>query len=456
VTVTAGAARTAIPVSRARERRALFGVLVWSAVVVTGAIVAALLELTGHDISISAPPLHARWQPDVRPQVALVVAIGALSVGGLPLLTTRASWRVMVIGSTLTAVVFAVGLASTRGWGRLVGPVLKKREYLSALPQVHDVGTFLGTFVERLPTYPTHVQGHPPGPVLVALGLRGVGLAGPGWFAAVLIAGGALVVPAALVSVRELAGDGWARSAAPFVALAPAAVWMVTSADALFAGVGAVGVALVIVSTGRRGPACDLLAAVGGIVLGLAAFLSYGLVLLGVVPLVVAWRRRRPRAIAAAAAGAALVVVGFAASGFWWFDGFLATRDRYGAGIASRRGYLEFFVIDLAALAVMLGPAFGAGLATLRDRRVWLLCGGALGAVSLALASGLAKWEVERIWLPFAPWLLVACAGLGASGVAVTALRRPIDTVGPGAPRGWLAAQVGVAILIEVLVRTPW
>jgi len=53
----------------------------------------------------------------------------------------------------------------------------------------------------------------------------------------------------------------------------------------------------------------------------------------------------------------------------------------------------------------------------------------------------MSKGEVERIWLPFMPWLLAAGA----------CLWKP-----PGSVRGWLGAQAGCAIAIAALVRTPW
>ena len=69
--------------------------------------------------------------------------------------------------------------------------------------------------------------------------------------------GGVLVVPAVLVAVRAVAGEQTARAAAPFVAVSPAAIWLVSSADAFFAGVGAWGVTCVVLAclepSSRRG-----------------------------------------------------------------------------------------------------------------------------------------------------------------------------------------------------------
>jgi hypothetical protein len=134
-------------------------------------------------------------------------------------------------------------------------------------------------------------------------------------------------------------------------------------------------------------------------------------------------------------------------AGFEWFDGLATTRELYAGGVASRRPYGDFLVIDLAAFALAVGPAALAGVARLRThercqapfvrRGAWPLVAGAVVAVLGADVSGMSRGETERIWLPFAPWLLVATAALRGS-------------------RRWLAAQVALAIVVQTGVRSPW
>lgn len=107
-----------------------------------------------------------------------------------------------------------------------------------------------------------------------------------------------------------------------------------------------------------------------------------------------------------------------------WFEGLEATRDRYAAGIASSRPYLLFLVINLAALGVAVGPAVAVAIARVRDRTLWVVVGAALAGIAIAGVSGMAKGEVERIWLPFTPWLLVAGVALVPQGGARPAARR--------------------------------
>jgi len=100
---------------------------------------------------------------------------------------------------------------------------------------------------------------------------------------------------------------------------------------------------------------------------------------------------------------------------------------------------------NLAALLLSAGPLLGAGLgrlAALRgnaDRVVTWLVLGALAAVAVADLSRMSKAEVERIWLPFVPWLLLSTALL------------PDRWRRPG-----LALQLVVALLLQHLLFTSW
>jgi hypothetical protein len=397
---------------------------------------------TGRWLRLGAPPLAGeyQWRIGVDALAAAVTAV-ALVVAA-PIVARRASWRGLLAFSAFASLGWAVTLALVDGWGGLTEPLVPK-QYIRTVPLVGDPHTFLATFAARLPDYNIHTQGHPPGMVLLLWALDRLGLGGTGWNAALVFGGGALAAPAALSAAREVAGEASARAAAPFLVLLPAGIWW-TSGDALFAGVSAVAILLVVRATGRVGRPAVLDAVAGGVLFGVAAFLSYGLVLLGCVPLVVAVARRRLDAIAVAAAGALLVVLAFLAFGFWWPEGLAATHERYYAGVASRRPYEYFVFGNVAAFALALGPAVAVAVAALRDRRLWLLVGGALAAVALADLSGMSKAEVERIWLPFVPWVALATAALVAG------------TRGVSAGRGWLGLQAASGFLLQVAVRSPW
>ncbi|MFP5363170.1 MAG: hypothetical protein ACLGI5_10630 [Thermoleophilia bacterium] len=416
------------------------GVAGWALLVVAGHLLGEALAARDPLVHIGAAPLVGSFDLRLSARVLPALALGAAAVAWAPALAVRLRWRALLAASWLAAAGWAVALAATDGWDAIAAPLATKYEQLTAVPLVGSPAGFLASFTEQLPGYATHVQGHPPGGVLVLWALDGLGLAGPGWAAALAISCAAITAPAVLVAVRALASEARARAVAPFVAFTPAAVWMATSLDGLYAGVCACGVALFALACAspcRDRRRAALLALAAGLVLGAALMLSYGVATLGAVVLAIAVGRRRPAAVASAAGGVLLVLGAFAALRFNWLDGLQATREQYLAGVSRRRPYAEFLVVSLAAFALAAGPAVAAGLAQLRDRGARLLAGGAAAAVVAADLSGMSKGETERIWLLFVPWVLVATAALPRA-------------------RGWLAAQVALALALQLAVRSPW
>ena len=422
-------------------RRAALAVGIWGALIAAGFAWGQILNDQGADILLGAPPLSGRFNPGLQPQALVTLAVAAAIVAAAPWLRANLGWRGLLFASFAGAWIWAGALDLLDGGYWLTVPVLKPDEYLRDVPLVGSPGDLFRGLLDHPNAYVNHVQTHPPGMLLTLWGMDRIG-AGGAWPAALLmVTGGAAAVPAGLVAGREVMGEERARLAAPFLVLAPAAIWVATSADAFFAGVSCWGVALVILATGRDGRRSDWLALAGGLLLGWALMLSYGLALMWVIPAIVAVARARLRPLCVAIAGPVLVLLAFALAGFWWLDGFTASRNAHNAGIAATRPYGFFFVDDLAAFAVALGPAVCAGFAGLRARADWLLVGAALAAVFLADLTGLSKGEVERIWLPFAPFVMLAAAGLPGERSAT---------------RGWLAGAALFAAFVEMLVRTAW
>jgi hypothetical protein len=311
------------------------------------------------------------------------------------------------------------------------------------------------------------VAGHPPGALLVFVGLDRIGLGGGGWAALACVSVGSLVAVAVPVTLKALVNEEAARAAMPFLVLFPGAIWVGASADGLFAGVAASGLSLLAIGLTRPSRLATLAA---GVLLSFAAYLSYGLVLLAPLALVVvlAGGRARPlpRALDPtvmwALVGGAAVVFAFTASGFWWVDGYHLVQQRYYQGLASHRPYAYWVWANIAALAASAGPAAApilrraavalqphcAAVPGRADRQrggtpppaavVWLPLA-ALTAILLADLSGLSKAEVERIWLPFAVWLPTGAVLLPA-----------------GDRRCWLAVQAATALLINHLLLTTW
>lgn len=429
-----------MPTARDDRGRDTVGLL---AVGVAVALVGAAIVLgrdIAHDIDTrtGAAPFHGRWRLLVTWRVLPAMAFAVAVVAGAPRVCRRASWRVLLVGSTTGAAAWAVLLELVDSLGaRTFTLYLSSRyDYLAAVPRVGSPGRFLADFVEAAPTLPTHVKSHPPGMPLLLWALDRLGFGGPGWEAALVIAVGASAAAAALVAVRAVAGEATARAAAPYLVLAPAACFLGTSVDAFYTGLSAWAVALtVLAASGSR----LSVAAAGGLLFGMALLFSYGVALLLLVPAAVVATRRRLDVAVLAGMGTLVPLVVAAAFGFSWPEGLAAARDAYRAGISSSRPYAYFLLANLAVLVVVVGPAVVAGLATVvRDRcRVAVIVVAALAAVVVADLSGLSKGEVERIWLPFTPWLVVAATAMTPS-------------------RRWLAGQAGTSLLLQLALRSPW
>ncbi len=408
----------------------------WAALVIGGMVVGARLYDADPLILVGAPPVVGSYDLRVGALAVPAIAFALLAVALAPAIAERLRFGALLVAGWAAAAGWSLLLALTDGARAITRPLETRYEYLTAVPRVGDApGAFLSGFIDELPTYATHVRGHPPGLVLLLWSLDRAGLGGSEVAAGLVIGAGALVVPAALVALRELSGAASARAAAPFLVLFPGAVWMATTADALFAGTLACGVAALAVATGRRDTVGRALAVGAGLMFGAALAMSYGAAPFGVIPLALCLWRRDVVSLALAGAGVLLVLAAFGIAGFWWPEGLLATKDQAFAGVQARREYLPFLLISVAAFALAIGPAAVVGLARLRDRATWVLCGAALVAVAVAALSGLSRGETERIWLPFAPWLLIAAGGLG---------------------REWLGAQAALGLALQLGVRSPW
>ncbi len=426
---------------RPRAGAAAVSLSCWLALIAIAVVWGRHLLDRGVRIAIGAAPLSGRFGWRVSADALIPVAFAATVVIVLPWIAARVAWVQLVVLGGVLSVAWAAALSRIDGSRALFSPFYSPA-YLQTAQTIHNPFVFLSQFVQRIHSYNSHARGHPPGMELLLWMTARVGLSGVGWSTFLAMCGGAVAGAAALMVLREIADEHRARTAAPFVVLAPAAIWW-SSGDAFFAGVSACAVAAVVFATGREGHKSDRQALLGGLLFGVTAFLSYGLVLLGLIPLGVAVSRRRVRPLVFAALGVVTVFVAFRAAGFSWPAGLAATRTQYWLGAAGGRPYNYFLLGDLAAFALAIGPAAAVAIGRLRDRRVWVVVGGALAAVVLADVSGMSKAEVERIWLPFVPWVLLATS-------AFAARRRPNDV------RFWLGLQAASAVFIELAVRSPW
>ncbi|MEU9338575.1 hypothetical protein AB0D49_36410 [Streptomyces sp. NPDC048290] len=428
--------------------------------VLAAVLIGRHIQSTSHTLFVSWPPLLARWGPHVGPgtPAAVLVAAGVVAYG--PPLAVRLRWRTLLVAAWATSLAWIVSLALIDGWQRgIAGRLTTRYEYLQVIDRFHDIPAALATYTDHIlggspDHWPAHVAGHPPAAVLTFVLLDRAGLRGGGWAGMWCVVLGAAACVAVLVAVRALAGERLARRAAPFLVLAPAAVWLGTSADAYFAAVAAWAVALLALALTRG----SLWAAGGsGLLFGLTCYLSYGLVLMAVIGAAVVLLgfrglRERPLLVVPFAVGLAVVPALFTVAGFDWWEGYRLLLVRYDQGAGGIRPYGYWIWANLACTVLITGLATAAGLRRTgaaglgtgwrgpwdrSEARLAVLVAGALLAVLIADLSGMSKAETERIWLPFAVWLLPCCALLPR-------------------PRAWLAAQAVLALLLNHLLRTGW
>ncbi len=400
-------------------------------------------------------PIFGWWNLHVGWGTPFAVLIGLLAVAWGPTVAQRLPWRMLPLTAWATSAAWAFSLAMVDGWRRgFAGRLTAEHEYLRQVPTVTDIPAALRSFARRIPDFQpdswiTHVSGHPPGTLLTFVWLDRIGLGGGAWAGALCLLAGSSAAAAIVVTLRAVNDEATARLAAPFVAVAPTAIWIAVSADGYFTGVSAWGIALLALAVHHRVRVPALAAGGAGLLLGWAIFLNYGLALIALPALAVlltAKRRDSLTALAVAIPVALAVVAIFAWAGFWWFDGYTLVQQRYWQGIALDRPFQYWSWANLASVVCAIGLGSVAGVSRVFDtvaiRRksgIHLLVLAALIAILCADLSMLSKAETERIWLPFMVWLTAAAALLPRTS-----------------HRWWLAVNVIGALMLNHVILTNW
>jgi hypothetical protein len=405
------------------------------------------------------PPLLATWDPHMGPGTPAAVVVAVLAVAYGPRLADRLPWRALPWAAWGTAMAWTWSLGLVDGWRRGIANRLTTRnEYLVEVPRFRHPGPALRDFTHHIliqspDNWNAHVAGHPAAAVMTFVGLDRIGLGGGAWAGTFCVTVGGSVAAAVLVALRALGEERTARAAAPFLALAPGAVWVGASADGYFAGVAAWALALLaLAATAPRRGSRAASALGSGLLLGLALYLSYGLTLLVVPVVAVLYCARTVRPVPLVLLGCLVVPVCFTLAGFDWWEAYRLLKVRYYQGSGGIRPYSYWFFGDLGTVLAAAGFASVAGLrravpvtasavrGALRGRSAAVLLPCAmLTAILAADFSGMSKAETERIWLPFTLWLPLGAALLPRPG-----------------RRGWLAAQAVLALLVNHLLLTYW
>jgi len=355
--------------SEARVTR--WDLFVWLALATAGLAFTWLAVRFASPLGTDAAPFLGtnRWNVAPASLLAPLVAVAVLFVAARGW-WDRASWPIVLLTGYLAGLMWTVALAIVNGAQGLYGPA--------------------------------NHPGEPPGPALVLRWIHRAGVTDPLAVGLLLTAGGALLVPLVLVAMRNGCGDLEARRYLPVVALAPYAIWVAASLDALVVVlVAAMVTAGAWASDHRRtGPKAGAGAITAGLLLGSAAMFSFAVPWMG-FSLVCLYFARRRAALNFLTGLGALVPVGVAQLlGFRWVDGLLAAQDE--------RPVTWWGVLSLAVLLLVAGPALVASLRKMRNTPGWPFLVGAGAAVLSTVLAGLARGGVEHAWLMFFPWLTVA------------------------------------------------
>ena len=384
----------------------------------------------GGKFGLTAAPFfgHYSWPYEFW-RWCVAVAVGVAVVAIVERVTRWQRWVAVIAASSLVGGAWAWVLQWVRNKD-LALLLTNATDYRPFIPKVRS--GYFADYIDLLPQAPTHVKGHPPlalGTVWVADPLV------PGAFALAMVILGAMVLAMLLVldTVRRTAGMAAARSAVMPVVLIPSAVWAFVSFDTVVMCEVALATwfATLALERSRRAIAFG---ALSGLVCGIVIFTTYGGVAMLVLPAVVLWRRWG--ALCAAAIGGGAVIAFFAGLGFWWIDGLTATKYYYVEGISSMRPYWYFtFLANPAIVAISIGPSAVIGWFR---RRAPMVAWAALAGAVIADVSGMSKGEVERIWVPFMPWIAVGSVGSGMRARTVGAL------------------SIGVSLLVTLVLKSPW
>jgi hypothetical protein len=397
-------------------------------------------------------PLLASWMPHASPATPCVVALAIAVVAWGPRVARRMPWHGVVPTAWLTALAWTMGLTLIDGWKvGFVDRMSGSFNYLADVHRVHGIHAFFQHYASHIPSpragsWDIETSAHPPLGLLTFVILHRIGLSGSAWASLFVVLVGTSSAAAVLITVKALSGEQLARRVAPFVAVAPAAVWIGVSADAYYAGVAAWALTLLaLAAVGTRRHATEL-ALAGGVLFGCTVYLSYGLILMAIPAAAILYCTRNFRPVLPAALGALVVAGVVTGFGFWWFTGLSLLRQRYLSTIAMDRPFAYWAWGDLAALvcaiglpaAVALRRAFDVGRLRIRSG-INVLLVSMVAAVAVADLSAMSKAETERIWLPFAVWLIAAPALLP---------RR--------SHRYAIAVQAVGALVINSLLHTTW
>jgi 4-amino-4-deoxy-L-arabinose transferase-like glycosyltransferase len=446
---TLRAARHRLELDGSEPRSEIVDLTAWTGLVAAGLLLTAVAVAVHARVGSAGAPFTGTYhlKIDIGSVLAPAVAVTVLAAVRAGLVD-RLRWPVLLIAAYVAAVWWAIALALVDGGNGLASPMTSPAEYL------HDVGAvgsdpigFVRGFVDHSTGYSVATRTHPPGPVLLLWLLHRVGIDQPQTLGLLLTLLGCAYLPLLAVAVRSLCHETAARRLLPALVLAPFAVWLCVSMDAVTLLLAAGFVCCGVLASERER---SWRWTVGcGLLLGIAALFNYAVAWLAVTVIATYFVRRRPMLNVYTGVAALIPLALFRIWGFTWPKGLTAAQADFSLRVGPHRSWALWAALDLLVLLIACGPAVLRAARRVRLTPGWPFLAGAGLAVLFAVASGLSRGEVERSWLPFFPWLLVA---------AVAPARRPVEGEPDAGPTPYLLICVGAvgAIVVEAVLRTPW
>jgi methylthioxylose transferase len=372
------------------------------------------------DVKLGAAPLVGQWK--FRPSIGYLMPIGLalLVIVAIPRLFARLQTRWVVLSSVGLTTAFTAALAGADGRVAMLAPVVHRSEYWFWLNKMPPTRQMLAKYdqYDFIVNFSTHIKGHPPGYMLFLKALSALGLATPWIIASLSYLSAGVVAGSVLVVARRFGTAKLTRKAAPMLILAPYAVWMGTSADAVFSALVALGAAgIALATTTWQNSRRITFSLFAGLSIGAALYSSWGTVTCGPILFGVLWCGAGRNALRGS-----------------WQAGKPGLKQSTGHHLKPELTHSrEYTLVSVSQQRASLGSMLGTLISTVRDRMkqalpvtVWVLTGvGAIAATMTALGynwfagMGLTKRLYWKGTAQFRPWKYFLVGNLGAVFIAI-------------------------------------
>jgi len=372
-------------------------------------VIGLSLDAGGTQLGVPHPPFIGAYGPRADVLELVTVPCFAIAVALVPWLLRQ---RPALFAAALyaTTLILRVTLNTGRGGTHRLDSALfvgqrgeGKNEYLPSLA-AFDYGPrfVLDRFAELVPSLPVHSAGHRPG-LLLVMTYRSLDTSRR--LTAFILFVGAASAPLTYLLAKRLFDEDVARIAGLLAAFAPAMLHFgATSADAVYLTLGLLAAI----------PLLSNRVWLGALALAVVSLFAWSLLAVAAWAAILIWARDGFKAAFRAGVIIGAVLLAFhalfaLATGFDPVGTLKATSHVYEIGIASRRPYAYWFFGSPTAFLLILGaPIFWLALNSLALRRPEALAIFAVLGISCVL--GFTKAETERIWLFYAPLVILAAA----------------------------------------------